>query len=245
VSLSRVNVPVSEPLGIPSWHLLPPLRPAARVVYLSLLDDAAAATLTRLTTTFASVHIVEPSYDRARRTHARAPALGDSRSAVICCTHAQLALAPGSIDLAVLEMAGTAARRRNRALHEVLRSLRHVLAPSGFLYVGVAASSRTPATSRRHALLARVLPGIQYRRLLTSAGFDAIRVWCAYPDSYDPKFLVECDQHVFTHFLTLLGRGHMGYLRATLRATVNRAGFLKHMAPAYSILARSGKLAAS
>lgn len=78
----------------------------------------------------------------------------------------------------------------------------------------------------------------RYRRLLTAINYGDIRVWCAYPDCRDPKFLVECEQPVFDHFLRLFTPSPQDGLRGLARRILNASRLLKYAAPSYSVLAR-------
>ena len=77
-----------------------------------------------------------------------------------------------------------------------------------------------------------------YRALLVTAGFSAVRSWCAFPDWEDPKFLVECRPQVFDHFLRILAPRPLRVERRAVRGFLNAVGALKYTARWYWILGR-------
>jgi hypothetical protein len=226
-----------EGVDLPSWHLLLPNGPEARVLYVgSPTGDTAAG----LAVSFKAVLVAEPTPELATTTRPRVGALTD-RTLRVMSSGGDLAVRPASVDLAVIEIAEQLPGRRGDwallgqtvDVRPVLRAIHVALKPEGFVYLGM---TRSGGPRRRR--ISSFLSIYRVRRLLTKAGYGEVRVWCAYPDCRDPKFLVECAGPVFQWFLRLFaGRRRRG-LRRVAQRVFNAAHLLEYTAPGYAVLAR-------
>ena len=234
------DVLVAQDLEIPSWHLVPPIAPPARVLYLGAGGGDVAA---RLALTFGLLLVVEPSLERASATRARSEALGVGQVRVACGDGADLPVHPGSLDLAVLDapQAGTARFALGHSadrLH-LLASIHSALKPGAFLCLRVHSGSGDGSMSAQGlSRLATLLAVNRYRRLLRDCAYGEIRVWCAYPDCGDPKFIVEWNQHIFDYFVRHFGTNPKARFRVAAQRILNAARLLKYTAPGYLLLAR-------
>lgn len=157
----------------------------------------------------------------------------------------KLAVPQASVDLAVL--AGVLGEvnlwapgtRPREAWESLLRATHARLKPGGHVFL--AAENRW-ALSRALMLgggSRSVLASLRaYRALLVTTGFSAVRSWCAFPDWEDPKFLVECREPVFDHFLRILAPSPLRVERRAIRGFLNSVGALKYTAGWYWILGR-------
>jgi hypothetical protein len=232
--VSGFPVRVPQELDVPSWHLLPPVAPPARVLYLGTGGGDVAA---RLALSFGVLLVVEPTLDQARATRARSDALGCGQVLTVCGDVRRLPLRPGSLDLAVLDVPLSATDGADRRPAAVLGLLR----PGGFLCLRLHAGSGSadaPMAARGPDRLALLLSLNRLRRLLRDSSYDDIRVWSAYPDCADPKFIVECKQPVFDYFVRHFGKNPKTRLRATAQRLFNAARLLRYAAPGYLLLAR-------
>ena len=157
----------------------------------------------------------------------------------------KLALPEASVDLAVLPGVLGAVKRwapgtRPRKAWELLLRATHArLKPGGHVFLAVQnrwALSRTPAPGGGRPSVSASLRA--YRRLLATAGFSELRMWCAFPDWDDPKFLVECRPWVFDHFLGILAPRPLRVERRAIRGVLHAVGALKNTARWYWILGR-------
>jgi SAM-dependent methyltransferase len=235
------SLPVSMPrdLDVPSWHLLPPVVPPVRVLYLGTGGGDVAA---RLALSFGPLLIVESSLGRACATRARSGALGAGQVLTVCGDVRRLPLRPASLDLAVLDVprAHPEAQLRHSAdALLLLVSLHSGLKPGGFLCLRLHdASTEEAGTRRRHGRLSMLVSLTRFRRLLRDSAYGDIRIWCAYPDCADPKFIVEWQQPVFDYFVHHFGRNSKARLRAAAQHLFNAVRLLKYTAPGYLVLAR-------
>ncbi len=150
-----------------------------------------------------------------------------------------------SVDLVVLPgVLGDVKRwapgtRPREAWGSLLRATYARLKPGGHVFL--AAENRW-ALSRALTLgggSRSVLASLRaYRALLVTTGFSAVRSWCAFPDWEDPKFLVECRQPVFDHFLRILAPRPLRVERRAVHGFLNAVGALKYTARWYWILGR-------
>lgn len=159
-------------------------------------------------------------------------------------TFEKRALDGAGVDLAVLPPTlGDVKRwapeaRPREAWHSLLRAIHARIKPGGHVFV--AAQTRW-AISRAFPLGAPCsFPASlrAYRAVLVKAGFGGIRVWCTFPDCEDSKFLVECRQPVFDHFLRVLAPRPRGAERWAARGVLNAVGALKYTGRWYWILGR-------
>lgn len=157
----------------------------------------------------------------------------------------RLAVPDRSIDLAVVAgVLGDVSRwapgaRPREAWLSLLRALHAKIKPGGHIFVAAEnrwAISRALALGAGRRPVRASLRG--YRAALIRVGFSAIRMWYAFPDCEDPKFLVECRQPVFDHFLRVLAPRARGAKRRAVRGAVNAVGALKYTARWYWILGR-------
>lgn len=233
------SFPVSRNFDVPSWHLLAPVVPPARVLYLGTGGGDVAAPLAF---SFGHLLIVEPSLGGACATRARSCALGAGQVRTLCGDVRRLPLRPGSLDLAVLDVprANPDAQLKGSANALLLLSSLHSgLKPGGFLYMRFHdGSSKESPAGRRHRRLGMLLSLIRFRGFLRDSSFDDIRIWCAYPDCADPKFIVEWKQPVFDYFVHHFGRNPKARLRAAAQHVLNAARLLKYTAPGYLLLTR-------
>jgi SAM-dependent methyltransferase len=236
------NLPVCEPLDldIPSWHLLPPVAPPASVLYLGTGGGDVAA---RLALSFGPLLIIEPSLRRACATRAQSGARGAGQVVrAVCGDVRHLPLRPASLDLVVLDVvrahSGAQLSSPASAL-PLLASLRSGLKPGGYLCVRLNdGSSEEPRAGHRHGRLGMLRSLTRFRRLLRDSAYGDIRVWCAYPDCDDPKFIVEWKQPVFDYFVHHFGRNPRARLRDVAKRLFNMAHLLRYTAPGYLLLAR-------
>jgi SAM-dependent methyltransferase len=211
-----------------SWQLLLPVDAGGRVLY---LGSAGGDTAIRLALGFEVILVVEPTLEQARATRTRAEALGVGRIRVVSSDSVDLAVRPASVDLAMVEVLdpypaappGASLGGHAGGLRAVLRSIHSALKPGGYICLGIA---RPPIGPRRTGLSGGLSMG-RYRRLLTAINYGDIRVWCAYPDWRDPKFLVECEQPVFDHFLRRFTPSRQDGLRGLARRVLNASRLLK------------------
>ncbi len=226
-------------MELPSWHLLLPVDPGARVLYLGAPGGDTAAGLAE---TFKTVLVAEPTLERARITRTRADALTRGDVRVVASGGVDLAVRPASVDLAVVEISeqrpgaspGWAFVGYAIEARPLLRAIHSALTSGGVVYLGMPPRASGPRRSRTFSLLSTG----RVRRLLTETGFGEIRVWCAYPDCRDPKFLVECEQPVFDWFVRRFAGSRKKGLRAFAQRVFNAAHLLKYTAPGYGVLAR-------
>jgi SAM-dependent methyltransferase len=232
-------VPLLHGLDVPSWHLLPAVTPPARVLYLGAGGGDIAA---RLALSFGTLLVVEPSLGRARATRARSDALGVAQVHTVCGDVVRLPLQPDSLDLAVLDAGpdGTLCLARNSSdAPPLLASVSLGLKRGGVLCLRLAAGrTDEPMAEPRLGRLKLLLCLNRLRRLLRNFAYDDIRVWCAYPDCADPKFIAEWKQPVFDYFIRHLGNKPKSRSRAVAQRLFNAAGLLKYTAPGYFLLAR-------
>ena len=163
----------------------------------------------------------------------------------------RLALPEASVDLAVLPGVlgavnrwGTGIRPR-RAWESLLRATHARLKPGGYVFLAAEnrwALSRAPTQGGGRRSVSASLR--TYRRLLVRAGFSGIRIWCAFPNWDDTKFLVECRPWVFDHFLAILAPRPLKVERRAIRGVLNAVGALTKTARWYWILGRRDAAAA-
>jgi SAM-dependent methyltransferase len=184
----------------------------------------------------------EPTAERAGATRQRPDAWPREHLRVVSSGAVDLAVRPGTIDLAVVELLSQGRRPppgwvwggQTVPARPLLQSIHAALKPGGVLYVGLPRQAGRPAASGLFSLLSMG----RVRRLLTQTGYGEIRVWCAYPDCADPRFLVACEQPVFEWFLRLAASRTTGPLRTVAQRLVNATHLLKYTAPGYSLRAR-------
>jgi SAM-dependent methyltransferase len=237
-AVSSVPVSASRGFDVPSWHLLPPVPPLARVLYLGMAGGDVAA---QLALSFGPLLIIEPSLGRAAATRAHSGLVAAGPVLTICGDLRLLPLRPASLDLAVLDLhlEHPGPQLGPPAPASLLASLRSGLKPGGFLCLRLHEQpAETPEAGRRRSRVGMLLFLGRFRRLLRDSAYGDIRVWCAYPDCADPKFIVESKQPVFDYFVHHFGRNPKSRLRAAAERLFNAAGLLKYAAPGYLLLAR-------
>jgi hypothetical protein len=210
------------PLESASWALLTPVPPGASVLW---VGPAGRGVNARLSLIFGQVTTCD---------------FWEVEGAA-----AKLAAPEASMDLIVfpgglgdLKRWGQGVRPRE-AWGSLLRASHALLKPGGHVFLAVENRWALPRASglgvARRWLLAS-LSG--YRSLLVKTGFSPIRMWCAFPDCEDSKFLVECRQQAFDHFLRVLSPRPRSVERNVIRGALNAVGALKYTARWYWILGR-------
>ena len=215
----------TAPLETACWTVLAPVASGGSVLW---VGPAHGDQIARLSLIFGEVSTVNPM---------DALSLPES--------WAGLAVPEASVDLAVLPGVladvkgwGPGARPR-QAWESLLRAVHTRLKPGGHVFWAAENRWAFPRASGTGAGRRPVLVSVGgCRALLAKSGFSAIRMWCAFPDCEDPKFLVECRQPVFDYFLRVLAPRPRSAERRLVRGALNAVGVLKYTARWYWILGR-------
>jgi hypothetical protein len=224
-----VTGPVA-PLEAAPWAVLAPVPPGGSVLWVGTAREERIAQLSLI---FDRVSKFDPTNEGNGPEPWKTLAVPEAS--------ADLAVLPGVLGAVNRWAPGT---RPREAWKLLLRATHARLKPGGHVFLAAEnrwALSRAPTQGGGRPSVSASLRA--YRRLLVRAGFSGIRMWCAFPNWDDAKFLVECRPRVFDHFLATIGSRSLRIERRALRNLLNSAGALKYTARWYWILGRRDTIA--
>lgn len=232
---------VTDSLDVPGWSVLLPLPETATVLGVGAGVCSVAHALAQL---YGRIIAVDSSPTVVASTQQRAL---EARAANVQSVEGlpeELPVRRRSVDLVLLgDTLGRVRRaapagRGGEAERRLLRAVKEALKPGGWVVLSVDNRVAVRCDAWRDASL-RTVWG--YRRVLVTAGYGDIRIWCALPNQEQPRYLVPCRQPQFSHFLRRLDTAPRSVLRTSVRALLHRLGLLKFTSDSYCIIARSSE----